>query len=357
MFFNSVQLSNYRNFSQLKLDFDPMGALVYGLNGVGKTNLLEALCFLAYGKSFRTANDTDQIKNGSSFFKIGAQVFCYSTKYDYHAILDSKGCKYIKLNGVRIDRLSELYRYLKIVYFSQNDINLIDGSPKYRRQFFDLAISQNNYRYLSLLRHYLQVVKQRNTLLKNVYSEKEKQIWDDQFAQVTRDIMDYRLSFLKIINIELSKYYQQIGYSSEKVMVSYRHSFKNNHRLGVFDSFLKELHRLADEEKRQQRSLIGPHLDDYIFLLNDKPISRFGSHGQKRSLSIAIQLAQASILTQADNDAAILIFDDVLSDLDTGRTKAIIDSLGCKNQTFIATPQPQPYSNLRLPFLDLGKLL
>jgi DNA replication and repair protein RecF len=353
LYVKTIHLTDFRNIAHVKLEFDRKGILFFGSNGVGKTNVLEAICFLAYGKSFRTASDTDMIKNGAEFFRIVSDSVCFGKSYKFEAVLDRKGRKYVKVNNRKIDRLSELYRILKIVYFSQEDINLIEGQPKGRRQFFDLAISQNNYDYMTTLRHYQQIVKQRNALLKSEFPDRDKHIWDEQFIKAVVDILKYRANYIRQMNSELIKYYRKIGYHSEEVSIDYRYSHSYDNSSNPHEQLQTELKRVEKEEKRQQRTLIGPHLDDYLFLMNGYPINRFGSHGQKRCFSIALQLAQGTILTNADKDSAILIFDDVLSDLDNDRNQSIINSLGSDNQIFIATPQPQPYHDLKLPFLDL----
>jgi len=140
------------------------------------------------------------------------------------------------------------------------------------------------------------------------------------------------------------------------VLIRYQFSYPYKADKPLADLLREELIRLESDEKRYQRTMIGPHLDDFIFILDKRSINRFGSHGQKRCFAIAVKLALASLITSTDTDPTILIFDDVLADLDEKRAKAIIDSLGDKNQIFIATPTPSLYRSMKLPFIDMESM-
>jgi len=350
----SIKLTDFRNFAHLSLDFDDKGSVFYGKNGSGKTNLLEAISFCAYGKSIRSLTDLDLIKLNRSFFQIRAEFTYEKKSFLFDAAFDRKGRKLIKINNTRLARVSELYRYLKIVYFSQDDINLIEGPPRGRRQFFDMAISQTDFAYIDLLKHYYQLLKQRNALLKNEYLPSEKQAWDKRLIEAAVKIITTRTTYLEKLNRGLKKHYNRIGYDSEDVEIRYNFSFPYKPSNQLLDTFAAEVKRLETDEKRYQRTLLGPHLDDYQFILNKSSINRFGSHGQKRCLAIAVKLSLASMLSSSD--PTVLIFDDVLADLDEERAKSIIESLGSKNQIFIATPTPYLYKSMDLPFIDIERI-
>ncbi len=354
MVIKSIKLTDFRNFSHLNLDFDDKGSVFYGKNGIGKTNLLEAISYCAYGKSLRSLTDIDLIRVNQPFFQIRAVFIYKGKKFLLEAALDRKGRKLIKVNNSRLARVSELYKYLKIVYFSQDDINLIEGPPKARRQFFDMAISQTEYAYIDLLKRYYQLLKQRNALLKTEYSSTEKQAWDTRLTDVAVKIIDMRISYLTSLNRGLQKHYESIGYTSEEVEIRSNFSFPYSSDKDLLVVFRSEMQRLEEDERRYQRTLLGPHLDDYQFILNKSSINRFGSHGQKRCLAIAVKLSLASLISSSD--PTILIFDDVLADLDEQRAKSIIESLGSNNQIFIATPTPSLYKSMDLPFIDIAQI-
>ncbi len=315
--------------------------------------MLEAICYLAGGKSFRAVGDTDLIKFQHDFFRIRANFVYHDTSYLFEAALDSKGRKFIKIDERKIERISELYKYLKVVYFSQEDIELIDGQPKKRRQFFDLAAAQKDYSYINKYRDYQKILKQRNALLKTQYSVKDKQIWDARFVEAAAEVTIPRIEYLQTINQEITAKYSEIGYQNEKIEITYRFSYDVSDKLPLKDTIRAELKKKEREERLYQRTMVGPHIDDYLFFVNGLPLSRFGSHGQKRCFSIAARLAQAVILNRKEHDTAIMIFDDVLADLDEKRAGAIIESLSSSNQIFIATPNPLPYKVLNLPFINV----
>lgn len=356
MLIKSLSLTNFRNFSSLSLDFDDKGNIFHGRNGIGKTNLLEAISYSAFGRSFRSLTDLDLIRFEEPCFQIKAVFYYHSKRFIFEAALDRKSRKLIRVNNTRLAKVSELYRYLKIVYFSQNDINLIDGAPKGRRQFFNMAISQSDFSYIHLLKQYYQLIKQRNALLKTDYSAVEKRAWDKKLIDLSEAIVMKRLNYLKRLNEELIKHYQRIGYDSEEVCIKPSYSFSCQNGTKIADALRDEIKRLERDEKRYQRTLIGPHLDDFLFLLNGSGINRFGSHGQKRCFAIAVKLALASLISSTDSEPAILIFDDVLADLDEKRAHSIIDSLGNQNQIFIATPTPKLYSSMKLSLFNMEEI-
>ncbi len=353
MVIRSIDVVNFRNFAQLSLSFDERGMVFFGKNGIGKTNLLEAICFCAFGKSFRSLSDLDLIRIEQPAFGIKAEFVCNSERFLFEASLDRKSRKLIKINNTRLAKVSELYKYLKVVYFSQEDINLIAGSPKGRRQFFDMAVAQSDYAYINRLKQYYQFLKQRNALLKADFSTAEKRAWDTKLIEAAVVITNSRLSYLKKLNLELESHYQRIGYQFEKVRIGYNFSYPYREGKELSELLSSELSRLENEEKRYQRTLLGPHLDDYLLQLDDRSINRFGSHGQKRCFVIAVKLALATLIAFSAKEPAILIFDDVLADLDEKRAHSIIESLGSKNQVFIATPIPSLYSSMNLPFFAM----
>lgn len=354
MYVSELTLQNYRNLRNITVNFNKKGNIFYGVNGIGKTNLLEAIAYQAYGKSFKAAADSDLINYEADFFRISAKFYLHYGEYSFEAAVNSKGQKKIRINNVQVSRLSELYKMLKTIIFSQEDINIISGTPRKRRSFFDLAISQSNFYYLETIREYSNTLKQRNALLKTDFSTKEKEIWDKRLAVTAARVLRMRIEYLSDINKEINScpIFSAV-YSAEKLLIQYKCRMNISKNRPLIDTIYEELQKHLKDEVYYQRTLIGPHLDDYLFLLNSKDIARFGSHGQKRSFIILLGLAQSRLVSRNDNDAAVMVFDDVLSDLDEKRTASIIKHLKGNNQIFVATPNPVPYRNLGLPMIDL----
>jgi len=348
---SSLKIKNFRNYSDFKLKFNPEGALILGGNGIGKTNLLESISYFAFGKSFQTSRDLELINFSKAFFRIEAEFVIKKKSYSFEAASD-RSKKVIKINNVNIARISELYKYLKVVYFSPNDTEIIAGSPVFRRSFVDQAISQYSFEYIESLRNYKRILKQRNALFKTDYSTKEKRAWDEQFAQVGTNIIEFRLKYLANFTPLLEKYYEEISGAREELSANYKYSFPNDND-DLFNNLMDHLLRIEEQEKHQERSLAGPHLDDFDIFIDSHSARNFSSQGQKRSIAIAMRLVQTELIKEKDEDTPILMFDDVLADLDKMRTERIIEMLKGKHQIFIATPNVTNYRSFGLPEIDL----
>lgn len=352
----TLQIKNFRNILGLEKEFKPSGAIIYGKNGTGKTNLLEAISYCAFGKSIRSVRDSDLINFSQTFFRLEANFIFEHNNITITAANDSKQ-KIITLDEVKLDKLSELYKYAKVVYFSPEDIDLISGGPIYRRKFIDLAISQSKYQYLEELRFYHRVLKQRNVLLKNKINYKEKAVWDRKLVKSGSEIIKYRLEYLNNFIPNLCDKYFFVSGEKEDLSVKYKFSFPNVSDCQLQDAFSDHLELIEPDEIRMQRTLAGPHLDDLEFMIKNRSARSFGSQGQKRSLAITCRLVQADMIKRSDGEAPILMFDDVLADLDRKRALRIMNLLGKEHQIFIATPNEDLYKDFDLEAFDLEKIL
>ena len=355
MLISSLTIKNFRNYSDFKITFDSEGALIIGENGLGKTNLLESIAYFAFGKSFQTTKDQELINFSKAFFRLEAD-FTIKNKLHYFEAASDKKKKIIKINSNNISRISELYKYLKVIYFSPNDLEIIAGSPVFRRNFIDQAISQYSFDYIEALRNYKKILKQRNALFKTNYSSSEKRAWDEQFAKVGTRIIEFRKKYLLNFAPLLEDYYKEISGAKESLNTNYKYSFPNESD-DLFSDLMDYLLQIEEQEKHQERSLAGPHLDDIDIFMNSHSARNFSSQGQKRSIAIAMRLAQTELIKEKDDDTPILMFDDVLADLDQMRTKRIIKMLKGKHQIFIATPNITNYRSFGLPEIDLQKEL
>ncbi|MDY6916052.1 MAG: DNA replication and repair protein RecF [Candidatus Cloacimonadota bacterium] len=349
----SLKLENYRNYLDFEISFPTEGAIIYGSNGIGKTNILEAIAYNAFGKSAQNSNDTELINFSKAFFRIEAQITMKNRKHFFETAVD-KNRKIIKIDRATIDRISELYRYFKVVYLAPEDIQIVAGSPAKRRNFLDQAISQHSYSYIELLRNYNRILKQRNALFKEEITLSEKHSWDRQFAQYAAQIIEARLDYLHYFEENLNSLYSYIG-KDENLNLEYKYSFDLKKEGSIWQNFTNYLEDIYDQEIYYQRSLCGPHLDDIDFRINKHSARKYASQGQKRSLAVAIRLAQAQLINSKD-DKPVLIFDDVLADLDKNRSQRIFELLKEQYQIFIATPNREHYQNFPLPIIDLEEI-
>lgn len=347
---NYLKLENFRNYSESEFSFEKPGAILHGRNGSGKTNLLEAIAYFAYGRSFTNKKDHQLISFGKDFFRLQAEFILKKKKITIAAAAD-KSKKIIKIEDRLVERVSELFHFIKVVYFSPVDINIPDGAPSFRRNFIDTAISQSIYDYISLLRNYNQILKQRNGLLKNEIDKSEKKIWDIQFVKSAVEVINKRTEFLQEFIPILNQFYSRITEKKERISLKYKYSFPVSDDLS--GSLADHLEDIEQSEIDRQRSLCGPHLDDIEFYIDGHSARYFGSQGQLRSIAITIRLVQAKMVMDHTNDLPILMFDDVLSDLDRFRSHQIISLLHDHHQIFIATPNRQNYLDFHLPELNL----
>lgn len=351
MIIKELYLKNFRNYREQKFLFDEKGAIVTGPNGVGKSNLLEAIAFFSNGKSIFGLKDTALVHFSESYFRLWANFVSKKQNNFIEAAVDNEK-KQIKVDKILLKRISELYSYVKTIYFSPQDIQMIEGSPRKRRNYFDFAISQLSSDYVRLIRLYGRILQQRNALLKKKHDISEKEHWDKEFVNAASQITKHRLIYLdKIIPI-IKKKYQFIVAERENIDLHYVYSFScqsQNYQEALQEKIKKNEHL----EKRNEHTLFGPHLADIGFILNEKPIRYFGSQGQKRCFAIAISLAQAELIDKSEWGYPILMFDDVLADLDSERTARSIELLGDKHQIFIATPHKEQYHKIDLPTIQL----
>ncbi len=348
---SDLKLINYRSFGEQYLKFDTKGSLLFGKNGIGKTNLLEAIAYFAFGKSFRANKDFELINFSKDFFRLEAH-FNLNEKKHYFEAAANKNRKILKIDDTIVSKISNLYNYLKVVYFSPEDINIISLSPSYRRKFLNMALSQYSFEYMQNLRNYHKLIRQRNALLKTDFSLAEKKSWDKQLIENILKITSSRLNYLDEFKPLLIKYYQTISGKNEELNLEYRYSYPVGNP-DLKDNILEQLERIQEQEKEQQRTLLGPHLDDLEFFINGHSARRFGSQGQLRTIAIASKLVQAELITEHNNEAPILMFDDVLADLDKARSEKIIKMLSKKHQIFIATPNKDIYQRFDLQEIDL----
>lgn len=335
-----IDLSNFRSYKKQNFVFAPAGNLIIGQNGSGKTNLFEALAYTGLGKSIRFHSDDELTYHGEQGFAIEAG-FLHDTGLDMEISLQYKDrSKQVRLDNDIIRKLSQLFETIKVIYCAPEDLQLINGSPRLRRQYFDQAIAQIYPDYIHVLRGYQHIVDQRNSLLKGQYSSAVKQSWDSRFAGAAVAVLDYRKRFLSELNLSFKENYQTISDNTKDLSVNYLPTIEQSLEFKMeADTVLGTLLSIEAKERFAQRSLIGPHLDDYEFVLNGHPLKEYGSQGQKRISVIIMKLIQASIIENITSIKPILLFDDIFAELDQRHTLRIKELISDNYQVFISSPK------------------
>ncbi|MCK9332200.1 MAG: DNA replication and repair protein RecF [Candidatus Cloacimonetes bacterium] len=351
---NSIELHYFRSYEQQRFEFAAGGNLIIGANGSGKTNLLEAIAYTSIGKSIRYHQDVELIKAGKEHFTVSAR---YTTDINMELkvrLAYAKMRKILKLNNEVKHQLSSLFSVIKVIYCAPDDIGLINGSPRIRRQYFDLAISQIFPQYIAVLRDYLHVVEQRNQLLKKEFSLEEKKSWDIKFAESLCALYPYRKRYLDMLNRQFTASYQEISPKTKNLKLSYSPVLHNAFELEL-DDILMQLQQYESREKIWQRCLVGAHLDDYGFSMERFGMRAYSSQGQKRIAVILLKLIQAKLIESNTNISPILLFDDVFAELDYSHGEKIQELCKENYQIFIASPKEDVRQIFgKMPIIRLG---
>ena len=344
MIIKTLELTDYRNYESLKIDFGPGVNILYGDNAQGKTNILEAIFLAATTKSHRGTNDKDIIRFGAEEGHLRILLFKndVDTRLDIH-IRKSK-TKVIAIDQKKIKKATELLGLLNVVFFSPEDLSIIKNGPAERRRFTDMELCQLDDFYLYNLNNYNKIVNQRNTLLKDISfnpSLKETiEIWDSQLVSYGSKVIERRKAFVDQLNEVIGPVHEKISGHKESLRIIY----DPNARI---EDFEQALSASTDRDIKTKMTNVGPHRDDLVFMIGDIDIRKFGSQGQQRTAALSLKLAEIEIVKRLTGDIPILLLDDVLSELDSGRQKFLLDSIG-DVQTIITCTGVEDFVNSRI---------
>ncbi len=330
-----LKLTNFRNYSNLKLNFLKSTNIIIGNNGVGKTNLIESIYVLGLTKSFRGSNEQIIIKKDEISTKIEGTILTKS-KNNYQVVISNVGKK-VKVNNKKQEKLSDYISNINIILFNPDDLKIIKNSPSYRRKLLDIEISQLNNTYLKLLNSYNKVLKQRNSYLKTLYlnsfsSKEYLNILTEQLVDLGIKINKERDKFIKKINEKISTIYEKIT-KIKGLVVEYDSSYNNLTK----DELLKKYNSLYEKDLSLGITQFGIHHDDLIFLLNEDNLKDYGSEGQQKNAIISFKLSEIEIFKDIKGEYPILILDDLNSSLDDSKINNIIKLLNKDIQIFITT--------------------
>lgn len=344
MYLKKLALANYRNYEQFELEVDHMVNLFVGSNAQGKTNLLEAIFVLALTKSHRTHQDKELIRWNEDQARIYGEVDKKYGLLKLNLSLSKQGKK-AKINGLEQRKLSEFIGSFNVVMFAPEDLEIVKGSPGIRRRFLDMEIGQVHPGYLYDSMQYQKVLQQRNNFLKQVGPGRQLdltllEIWNEQLATYGVKIIKKRQSFIKKLQIWAERIHGGITNGQEQLTIRYLPSFdadKTEEESILFDNFMIKLSHMREQEFRRGTTLIGPHRDDMIFLINGREAHVYGSQGQQRTTALSLKLAELELIREEVGEYPILLLDDVLSELDQNRQTQLIETFQEKVQTFITT--------------------
>jgi DNA replication and repair protein RecF len=341
MYLKNLSVLNYKNISEANYEFDTKINCFVGKNGVGKTNVLDAVYHLAYGKSYFNPLAVQNIKHGEDFFVIDGIFEKEGRREQVVCSLKKGQKKALKRNGKAYDKFSEHIGFIPLVIISPSDNDLITEGSETRRKFIDSVISQMDTAYLQELINYQKVVAQRNALLKyfalnHTFDGDTLSIYNEQLDAMGHSLFEKRKLFLADFVPIFNKHHQAITDSAETVSIVYD-SQLNTKRLA--DLFTENLQR----DRVLQYTSVGIHKDDLLFEIDAHPIKKFGSQGQQKSFLIALKLAQFEFIKKQSGVLPILLFDDIFDKLDETRVEKIVQMIDDKvfGQIFISDTHPQ----------------
>jgi len=355
MYLERILCRNFRNFDELVLDLNPNLNIFLGANGQGKTNFLEAIYLMASATSHRSSISSELIKWDEDEALVQLLLNKRDGKLKLAMRLDTSGRK-VELNDNPLSKVKDLLGYLNAVLFSPEDLKLVKEGPSHRRDFINLEISQVSRYYNHLLSKYEHILKQRNNLLKNIRDRKNTDknmlmIWDEQLSTIGTKIILKRIEVVDKLKILARLSHRQITEGRESLELEYDNSLKAfSKKMGeaeLRELFNKNLVENRDREINRGYTVVGPHRDDLILKVNEMDLRKYGSQGQQRTAALALKLAELEFMKSETGEYPVLLLDDVFSELDSLRRKALIDIIANKIQTIITATDGENLSGLK----------
>lgn len=318
-----LRLRDFRNCARLDVDFAPGFHLLLGDNAQGKTNLLEAIYLLATLRSFRGVGGSQLVRHGQRGYFVGGRVVGQGThelKLYWSSV--KRG---LRRDGQPVRRLIDYLGLLRVVVFCTEDLQLIKGPASRRRRFLDLLLTQTHPTYLPLLQRYLRAVRSRNALLKQpLINEVAVDSFTREAVATGEQLIQLRQALAPRLSPLVRLAYRRVAPDAEELRVDYRPSVERDLAVALAQS--------RSRERVQRTTILGPHRDDLSLLLDEKPAAQFASEGQKRTLAIALKMAQAEYLTGLRGSPPILLLDDVMGELDRRRRSGLLPLLERSHQ-------------------------
>ncbi|MDR0752215.1 MAG: DNA replication/repair protein RecF [Christensenellaceae bacterium] len=337
-----VALSNFLNYISSQIDFDEGINMIIGENASGKTNLVDGVLFASIGRSSRHSKDKELINwNSNSGARITLKIQKRFSNHIIDIIIDSAGLKHVAIDEMPIKRIGELMGILNVVFFSPSELALVSGTPNDRRRFLNISLSQQCRPYFYALQNYNKFLTQRNNILKK-YNDPDNindllQLTDPGIAKEASIILSERQKFVQRLALVSKQKHNILTAGKEDLDIVYETcdvSFND-----LENSFLQVLKKSFERDLHLEYTTIGPHRDDLKISANSCDLRKYGSQGQQRSAVLSMKLAEIALFKERTNETPVLILDDVLSELDESRRRALLTSLA-DIQTLITCTEP-----------------
>ena len=320
----SIQFENFRNYKKQEIKLDAGTNLIYGDNAQGKTNILEAVYVCGTTKSHRGGKDSEMVMFGEEESHLRMEIERDEVPYRIDMHLKKGKAKGIAVNGSPVRKASELMGLCHFIFFSPEDLGIIKDGPSVRRRFMDMELCQLNKSYVSSLSLYQKVLDQRNRLLKDLRTRNDLyptlDVWDEQLVRYGRYIIGERERFAASLNDVIAPVHRKLTGGAEEIRAVYEKNVDE-------DRFEEALRSGRGRDIQLGMTLTGPHRDDLSILSNGIDLKKYGTQGQQRTAALSLKLAEIELVRQAIGDMPVLLLDDVLSELDSGRQHFLLESI------------------------------
>ena len=337
MIIETIELRDFRNYQSEATVFHEKTNIITGKNAQGKTNLIEAINLLSLGKSFRTKKESEMIRLGQPECLVKGMFLKQGRSYGTAVELRTGGGKphsYF-INGAEMDSVSDILGGVYTVVFSPEDLRIVKGEPEARRRFLDRGLILLRPMYYHKLKKYRAVLKNRNAALKTEKVSMDLiDIYDEQLADAGADVMEERFRHMEALVVEAKKAAALLTDENEEIEVGYKPNIAAEKAEGSKDIIIETLRRGRERDIFTKSTEAGPHRDDITFTVDGKDLRIFGSQGQQRTAAISLRLAEKELVKKETSEDAILLLDDVMSELDDGRQKRLLERFG-GNQIFV----------------------
>lgn len=345
MYIKKIRLNSFRNYEKETINFHNKINIIYGDNAEGKTNIVEAIYYCAFGKTFKNNKDYEIVRFNDDFFNIGIEFLKNNRDNEISVFYEKQtNTKKVLINGVLQKKLSNLYGKLNLVIFKPEDINIIKGGPDKRRKFLDNLIGSLKPKYIDSLSKYYKILNQRNSILKQFSNQLDKgvnfndidlsliEVLNEQLIEEAKVIFNYREEHVEKINKLINLIHQKyiISKMQEEIEIKYISILRNENK------FEKQLNNSIKRDIFIGHTSIGIHRDDFEILLNDRNIQKYGSQGQQKSTILSLKIAELEVLKNETKENPILILDDFMSELDSKRVDRFLKNMD-ETQIFITS--------------------
>ena len=348
MWVQTLQLNDFRSYKEAHLEFSPGVNVLVGSNGRGKTNIVEAIYYLATLNSHRVASENSLVKFGAASAVIRSKIYQDERALTIDIEISPGKTNRAKLNRSPVPRVRDILGIVRVIMFAPEDLALVKGDPSERRNFMDQTLIQRTPKFLGVKSDYEKVLRQRNALLKSSNRENidsTLQVWNDQLAQLGAEITYSRIQFIRELTPFIRTRYHLISggenaVSASEISLTYQSKYltggdlESLTREEIKEHILEQLGVRKKEEALRGVTLVGPHRDELFIQLGALPLKGYASHGESWSAALALRVASADVL-KADGIEPILILDDVFAELDVLRRTTILELTQHAPQVFI----------------------